>query len=226
MLRSVALVKVGSRGGKYKEGFAEDVLLHVRKHSSNQNVRRSDAIVNQTLILLEDKVLKIGGQLLNKYGLPTPHRDQHLHIHRHMLRETSYDSSEMGQYVDQYEPLLTPDQYNVYKSVLYTIDNRNGELIFLDAPGGTGKTFLIILLLAQVRQTGKITLVAASGIPATLLTGGRTAHSAFKLPLNLAHCETPTCNIKKTQMKHVFCKMLRLLSGMSARCLTGMLWRH
>jgi hypothetical protein len=126
----------------------------------------SDTIVRQTLSLLEDKVLKIGGQLLNKYGLPTPHRDQHLHIHRHMLRETSYDSE---QYVDQYEPLLTPDQYNVCKSVLRTIDNGNGGLIFQDAPGGTGKTFLINLLLAKVRQTGKIALVvAASGIAAKL----------------------------------------------------------
>jgi mannose/fructose-specific phosphotransferase system component IIA len=96
-----------------------------------------------------------------------------------MLRETSYDSSEMGQYVDQYEPLLAPDQYNVYKSVLHTIDNRNGGLIFLDAPGGTVKTFLINLLQAKVRQTCKIALaVAASGIAATLLTNGRTTHSA------------------------------------------------
>jgi hypothetical protein len=123
--------------------------------------------------------------------------------------------------------LLTPDQYNVYKSVLRTIDNRNGGLIFLDAPGGIGKTFLINLLLAKVRQTGKIALaVAASGIVATLLTGGWTAHSAFKLPLNLAHCETRTCNINKAQMMSMFCKKLSLLSGMSARCLIGMLWRH
>jgi hypothetical protein len=111
--------------------------------------------------------------------------------------------------------------------VLRTIDNRNGGLIFLDALGGTGKTFLINLLQAKVRQTGKIALaVAASGIAATLLTGGRTVHSAFKLPLNLAHCETPTFNIKKAHMKPVFCKMLSLLSGMSSRCLTGILWRH
>jgi hypothetical protein len=67
--------------GKY-ESFAVDVFLQVVQHSSNQNVLLSDAIVNQTIILLEGKVLEIGGQLLNKYGLPTPHRDQHLHIHR------------------------------------------------------------------------------------------------------------------------------------------------
>jgi hypothetical protein len=184
--------------GKCKESFAENVLLQLRQNSSNQNVLLSDANVKQTFILLEDKVLEIGGQLPNKYGLPTPHRDQHLYIHRHMLCETSYDSKEIGQYVDQYEPLLTPDQFNVYKSVLRTIENRNGGLIFLDAPGGTVKTFLINLLLAKVRQTGKIALaVAASGIAATLLSGGRTVHFAFRLPLNLAHCETPTCNIKK-----------------------------
>ncbi|GFW42045.1 ATP-dependent DNA helicase [Trichonephila clavipes] len=39
--------------------------------------------------------------------------------------------------------------------------------------------------------------VASSGIAATLMSGGRTAHSVFKLPLNLASEETPTCNISK-----------------------------
>jgi hypothetical protein len=30
-----------------------------------------------------------------------------------------------------------------------------------------------------------------------LLEGGKTAHSALKLPLNIAHSETPLCNISK-----------------------------
>uniref|UniRef100_A0A8D8QT90 ATP-dependent DNA helicase n=1 Tax=Cacopsylla melanoneura TaxID=428564 RepID=A0A8D8QT90_9HEMI len=70
--------------------------------------------------------------------------------------------------------------------------------MFLDAPGGTGKTFLINLLLAYVRQNKQIAIaVASSGIAATLLAGGKTAHSAFKLPLNLNYCELPVCNISK-----------------------------
>lgn len=40
--------------------------------------------------------------------------------------------------------------------------------------------------------------LASSGIGATLLNGGRTAHSALKLPLNFQVNETPTCNISKT----------------------------
>ena len=42
--------------------------------------------------------------------------------------------------------------------------------------------------------------MASSGIAATLLTGGRTAHSAFKLPLNLEATgpeDAAICRIKK-----------------------------
>ncbi|UYV66755.1 hypothetical protein LAZ67_4002774 [Cordylochernes scorpioides] len=74
--------------------------------------------------------------------------------------------------------------------------NNAGGLYFLDAPGGTGKTFLIILLLTKVRSTGDIALsTASSGIAATLLHGGRTAHSTFKLPLDLTRDEVPVCNL-------------------------------
>jgi len=66
----------------------------------------------------------------------------------------------------------------------------------LDAPGETGKTFLVNLLLASVRTHKKIAIsVASSGIAATLLDGGKTAHSAFKLPINLKFSETTNCII-------------------------------
>ena len=69
---------------------------------------------------------------------------------------------------------------------------------FLDAPDGTGKTFLINLILAKLQSEGKIVLAtASSGIAATLLTGGRTLHSTFKIPLNLYAMDIPICSIKK-----------------------------
>ena len=72
------------------------------------------------------------------------------------------------------------------------------SIFFLDAPGGTGKTFVIKLLLAEVRRNGNIALaVASSGIAATLLPGGRTAHSALKLPFNLFSDHKQCCNINK-----------------------------
>jgi len=59
--------------------------------------------------------------------------------------------------------------------------------------------FVLNLLLAKIRLSGIAIAVSSSGIAATLLQGGRTtAHSAFKLPLNLNYDDSPVCNICKT----------------------------
>nr|GEV90722.1 hypothetical protein [Tanacetum cinerariifolium] len=61
---------------------------------------------------------------------------------------------------------------------------------------GTGKTFLYKALLATVRFRGLIALAtASSGVVTNKLTGGRTAHSRFKIPINLT--TNSICNIKK-----------------------------
>ena len=94
------------------------------------------------------------------------------------------------------EQRLTPDQCDVYGNILTNVDSRQGVIMFLDAPGGTGKTFLLNLLLAKIRMRRSIAIaVAFSSIAATLLDGGRTAHSTLKLPLT--RTESPTCNIGK-----------------------------
>lgn len=48
---------------------------------------------------------------------------------------------------------------------------------FLDVPGGTGKTFLLNLLLAQIRKDKVVGVAVASfEIAYTLLSGERRAH--------------------------------------------------
>ena len=65
-------------------------------------------------------------------------------------------------------------------------------------PGGTGKTFLIITVLAAIRSQKQIALATtSSGIVATLLSGGCTLHSRFKVPLDAHSQELPMCSIKK-----------------------------
>lgn len=63
-----------------------------------------------------------------------------------------------------------------------------GRLFFLDGPGGTGKTFTYQVILAIVRARGDVALATAtSGVAAQLLPKGRTAHSAFRIPLKVDH---------------------------------------
>ena len=56
----------------------------------------------------------------------------------------------------------------------------------MDGPGGTGKTYLYRALLAKVRSMDLIAVATAtSGIAASIMPGGRTAHSRFKIPIKL-----------------------------------------
>ena len=121
------------------------------------------------------------------------------HSHRQWIAiGLDYDQGEQQAYVEHNAPLLTADQQKVYDCFCSMIDRYEGGMLFLDAPGGTGKTFLINLILAKLRSEGKIALAtASSGMAATLLTGGRTLHSTFKIPLDLHAMDIPTCSIKK-----------------------------
>ena len=182
---------------KHKESMSEDILRRVR--SANPNAQNSDEIFNEALISLEDICLSINNKNLNQLGLISPERGRNDVVDRDMLREMQYDADTLQVYVETQKRLLTNDQKVAYNTVMEHVRARNGGLLFLDAPGGTGKTFLLNLFLAEIRVKHEIALaVASSGIAATLLDGGRTAHSAFKLPLNLNLADVPLCNIGKT----------------------------
>lgn len=67
----------------------------------------------------------------------------------------------------------------------------NTNCFFIDAPGGTGKTFVLNALLSLVRSHGDIALAcASSGIAATNFPGGRTVHSRFKVPIPIYDTST------------------------------------
>jgi hypothetical protein len=66
------------------------------------------------------------------------------------------------------------------------VDSEHGGLFFVDGSGGTGKTYLYRALLATIRSKNKIAVATAtSGVAASIMPGGRTAHSRFKVPLTL-----------------------------------------
>ncbi|XP_022176581.1 uncharacterized protein LOC111037986 [Myzus persicae] len=93
---------------------------------------------------------------------------------------------------------MTSEQNNVFNHVINCVEESTGNIFFLDAPGALEKTFIINLLLAKIRSSGKIAIgVASSGIASTLIQGGKTAHSMFKLPIDLNITDTPVCNKKK-----------------------------
>ena len=183
---------------RHKESMAEDFLLQAKQKNQGLPVTFSAAIYNQALISLEDTLMTMVGKNLEQFGLPHAERFEGERVCREILQETCYDLKQLTDFVQATEQTLMPDQQKAYKTILEAVEQEVGTIFFLDAPGGTGKTYLINLLLAKIRQNQKIALaVASSGIASTLLSGGRTAHSMLQLPLNLANTEFATCNITK-----------------------------
>ncbi|GFX59288.1 ATP-dependent DNA helicase [Trichonephila clavipes] len=114
--------------------------------------------------------------------MPASNRPENNLFDRDLQRETHYDSDELGTFVRTNLPQLILEQSIAYDRIMRAITEQSGGLFFIDAPGGTGKTFLLSLILATIRSQNNIALaIASSGIAATLLDGGRTMHSAWKL---------------------------------------------
>ncbi|KAL3365048.1 hypothetical protein AABB24_010277, partial [Solanum stoloniferum] len=91
---------------------------------------------------------------------------------------------------------LNKKQMIAYNVITERIFSNKAGAFFIDGPGGTGKTFLYRALLATIRSMGYIALATTtSGVAASILPGGRTTHSRFKIPIDLD--ENSSCNISK-----------------------------
>jgi hypothetical protein len=119
---------------------------------------------------------------------------QRAQLPRIIQEEMDYDFFENERRAHNQEPLLRDEQRALVTAVLDAVRAEQPFAAFVDAPGGTGKTFVFNHLLAAVRGQGNVALaVAYSGIAATLLDGGRTLNSRFRVPL--VTNEQSLCNI-------------------------------
>lgn len=184
---------------KHKDAMSDDILHRVRSANQNPEIQFGQNIYNEALIVIEDTCINIANKLLPQVGLPAPNRGSNNILERDLRQGSIYNTEELTAFVETNRRNLNAEQDAVYNCIMSAISERSGGFFFLDAPGGTGKTFLISLILATLRADNRIALaIASTGIAATLLDGGRTAHSALKLPLNLQINETPNCNISKS----------------------------
>ncbi|GFU97335.1 ATP-dependent DNA helicase [Trichonephila clavipes] len=183
---------------KYKNYMSEDILHRLRAANQNPDIQFTPNVYNEALIFIVDICLTIANKGLVQLGMTASNRPANNLFDRDFQRETHYDSDELRTFVRTNLPQLILEQRIAYDRIMRAITEQSGGLFFIDAPGGTGKTFFLSLILATIRSQNNIALaIASSGIAATLLDGGRTTHSALKLPLNFQNTEAPTCNISK-----------------------------
>ncbi|XP_037474121.1 uncharacterized protein LOC119350347 [Triticum dicoccoides] len=150
-----------------------------------------------TLTEIEKQMGQAGRSLKDYPGIEIPNMSELNEIENRLINEEmNYDKDKLKAEHVQIVENLNLGQKKAFDAIIESADQSLGKIIFVDGYAGTGKTYLWKAITTRLRSEGKIVLaVASSGIAALLLQGGRTAHSAFNIPINLTG--QSTCYIKQ-----------------------------
>ncbi|XP_063939345.1 uncharacterized protein LOC135148359 [Daucus carota subsp. sativus] len=193
------------------ESLTDDILQQRRKSTGNPLLILSDEEIQNHALADVHKLLKAVGKSLSDYPMLPQPPPIYLNIGTNnlILDETNYDVVAMQNEFDKLIENCNEDQMKVFEEIITAVEKEQGGVFFVYGSGGCGKTFLWRTLIHKLRSQRKIVLpVASSGIAATLLPGGRTAHSRFKIPIilddfsvcNIAHDSDIAALIKETSL--------------------------
>ncbi|KAK9049762.1 hypothetical protein SSX86_031269, partial [Deinandra increscens subsp. villosa] len=176
-----------------------DGIVYQRKHNPNTQCSSidPDQLKNLTLLEIQKILLCNNSSLSNFQSMPFPN-DVSILLCDNMLidEELSYEKDGMKKEFEDLFVKLTDEQRLIFEEIDSAVNSKKGGVFFVYGYGGTGKTFLWNTLSASVRSKGDIVLnVASSGIASLLLPGGRTAHSRFRIPINIT--EDSICGLKQ-----------------------------
>nr|XP_040256329.2 uncharacterized protein LOC120974039 [Aegilops tauschii subsp. strangulata] len=149
------------------------------------------------LIEIEKLMRQVGKSLKEYTEIELPNAAELDELGNRLINEeVNYDMEKLK---DEHKTILNnlnQDQKKAFDKIMESVNKGLGKQIFVEGYSGTGKTYLWKALTTKLRSEGKIVLAVAScGIAALLLQGGRTAHSRFRIPLNIT--EESTCEIKQ-----------------------------
>ena len=120
---------------------------------------------------------------------------------RLISQQLNYDPETEYSTAHQLISHLNEDQQLAFNRITQSIASKKGEIFFIDGFGGCGKTYLYQALCHAVRAQNNIILcVASTGLACLLLPGGQTAHSMFKIPIDLLD-STSVCHIPKESLR-------------------------
>ncbi|PWZ25377.1 ATP-dependent DNA helicase PIF1 [Zea mays] len=167
-----------------------DVAVLWRKHldaMSEDYQRRSESKTHVEQMVLIDirNMLQSMGKDLKTFPLPPiiDTYDDAIGTAREVYEEESIEPTVADVALKE---TLNEEQRAAYDKIMSAVDTDHGGLFFVDGPGGTGKTYLYRVLLATLRSQNKIVVATTtSGVAASIMPGGRTAHSRFKIPLTI-----------------------------------------
>jgi hypothetical protein len=136
--------------------------------------------INAELIAMREieDILRLHGRNYKDFDLPTP---------SNFIPKQIFNAEKEKFQGEKNRIKLNEQQRIAFDKIMLAVNIKDrNNCFFLDGPAGSGKTFLYNTLMSVLRGKEKVVIpVASTGIAATLLTGGKTYHSQFKLPILL-----------------------------------------
>lgn len=176
---------------KFKDHLCDDLSHQLHRYASPpDNLEHPEWDLGLFLI---HQALGQRGRSASQLNLPPyQHLWETVSRNRLIATELDYDPVQQATLRDERYAQLNSQQRRAFNTIVEAVTtNPEHAHFFLQGAGGTGKTFLYRTLCNYFRAQGKIVLcVAASGIAAELLPGGRTSHSRFQIPLILNESST------------------------------------
>jgi hypothetical protein len=154
----------------FKESMSEDFRVSMTEEEA----------YNRTLLEIED-IFLTHNTSCSDLGIPTPTR-------RVVPQNVSVLEEQHHSFEMMYESANELQRQTIDAIILAIENPQHSNLFFIDAPAGCGKTYIQRTLMYYVRGRGYHCIpVATTGIAASLLEGGHTIHSQFKLPINVSN---------------------------------------
>nr|KAJ0207352.1 hypothetical protein LSAT_V11C500293940 [Lactuca sativa] len=178
------------------EYLSDGILYYQQQRLKSPGLSlNEDQIKNLTLFEIEQILLRNNSSLKDYGKMPYPDVESVSSSNNRLItEELDYDIPTLKNEFDRLFVKLTNEQRDIFLDIMDAVKHNKGGVFFVYGYGGTGKTFLWKTISTTIRAQGQIVLnVASSGITSLLLTGGRTTHSRFRIPINLT--EDSYCRI-------------------------------
>jgi len=201
---------------KFAEDLSDDFLHTLQTSEDTRNIEVAVLKLrskHQALLEIETKLLDAGESLditfytdeYKSYKQSVAHQNMIDKANRFVNDELKYDAASLTEQCATMCEMMNEGQKTLFDTVIDMVysaikkDFSTPSMIFGDAPGGTGKTFINEAICARLRGEKKIVIaVASSGIAAQLLPAGRTAHYKFQIPFKLH--ERSSCYMQNDKM--------------------------
>ncbi|KAJ8972644.1 hypothetical protein NQ317_003239 [Molorchus minor] len=144
---------------------------------TRQHIDREEAI--QRALTHIQGILLVNGTRLADIGLPEPNA---------VVHDVPIDVQQERNEGVALRNQLNAEQLPLFELILNAVQNNNepNRLFFINAAAGAGKSFIFQTLITVLRGENITTVaLAPTGIAASLMKGGRTIHSRFRLPLDI-----------------------------------------